>query len=181
MNFIRVKCPYCSAILGLKNQVDIKRKSFKCPNCSEIVKFSQFKQLNKQIAVDDEKTSLEGEATELVPVQRKMTGELKLDDRYSYPLCKGINVIGRKAKSSTATIQIAVSDMRMSRSHGVIEVNDLSNGERIFRYSNAQNKNKTYINGVVVNEGDCIVLHDGDKILMADTLLYFTLCNDSDI
>lgn len=182
MNLIQVKCPYCGAILGLKEQADIERKSFKCPNCSERVKYTQFKQLNKPSVDDDEKTDLAGDATEIVsvPVQRKMAGVLKLNDGQRYPLSKGINVIGRKANSSTATVQIAVSDMRMSRSHGIIEVDDLSNGKRIFQYYNAKNKNKTYVNGVVVNEGDRIILHDGDKIQMADTLLHFTLCDESD-
>lgn len=97
-----------------------------------------------------------------------------------YTLSLGINTIGRKAQTSNATVQIDTDDLTMSRSHSIIEVRKLKTGGYIHYFSNAQNKNATYINSGLIENGDRIILHGGEIIKMSNTTLKFILLSEDD-
>ena len=88
----------------------------------------------------------------------------KIGTSHMYTLSLGINTIGRKAQTSNATVQIDTDDLTMSRSHSIIEVRKLKTGGYIHYFSNAQNKNATYINSGLIENGDRIILHGGEII-----------------
>ena len=90
----------------------------------------------------------------------------------SYQLCSGINTIGRKATSSSASVQIATDDRTMSRSHAIIEVRN-AGGQILHILRNGANKNPSYLNGSVIGQKDQLILNNGDRIKMGNTELTF--------
>ena len=90
-----------------------------------------------------------------------------------YPLSAGRNVVGRKASSSDAQVQIETSDLYMSRRHICIEVIRLADGSSKVLVSNDKNKNSTYVNGSLLNVGDRVVLTNGTQIKMGDTIVTY--------
>ena len=61
-----------------------------------------------------------------------------------------------------------------------IEVRKLKTGGYIHYFSNAQNKNATYINSGLIENGDRIILHGGEIIKMSNTTLKFILLSEDD-
>lgn len=98
----------------------------------------------------------------------------KLVDAYgaTYQLAVGFNTIGRKASSSTASVQIATDDRTMSRNHAVIEVRN-AGGQLLHILKNGANKNPSYLNNALVNQGDQLILNNGDRLKMGNTILTF--------
>ena len=93
----------------------------------------------------------------------------------SFKLSEGRNIIGRKAESSLATIQIPTDDKFMSRQHCVINVSTSAKGEVTAILINFQNKNSTEVNGKVIKDGKQVTLTDGCEITLGHTLLIFQL------
>ncbi|MBO6216541.1 MAG: DUF805 domain-containing protein [Prevotella sp.] len=91
----------------------------------------------------------------------------------SIPLSFGRNIIGRKAETSQASIQIPADDLYMSRQHCVINISYEMDGTTKITLSNYQNKNRTVVNGKVINSQGGIPLHDGDKITLGRTTMTF--------
>ena len=104
-----------------------------------------------------------------------------------YPLAVGENIIGRKANSSSATVQIDTSadaaGRTVSREHLKIRVIELSGGKYKSMVSVYKAKNPTSINGELLGEEDCIVLHTGDRIKMGSVTVVFkeSTWNDDDM
>lgn len=180
METIKIKCPHCSAILQTKKFAGIESKNIKCPVCKTMTKFTDYKVPNQhaQQATDDD-TIIPGKSnnndiTELNGGKQTIIGKLQDPATQTrYTLQMGVNVIGRKAHSSSANVQIETDDSKMSRAHSVIEVLKLKNGEIVHHFSNAKNKNATYINARLIEDEDRIVLHGGEVIKMANTVLKF--------
>lgn len=97
-----------------------------------------------------------------------------LADNYgaTYQLCIGINTIGRKANTSTATVQVNTDDRTMSRSHAIIDVRN-SGGQVIHILRNGANKNPSYLNGTLIEANDQLVLNNGDRVKFGSTELTF--------
>ena len=179
METIRIKCPTCGAILTVADNPSNTGKSVKCPVCEEKHLFSAFKLVLPRKEEDD-KTNLgftPDDETQL-PQKTRITayGYLTSDSpQRKYPLAEGVNLIGRKTykSESSATVPIETEDMGLSRKHLYIEVAKGSDGIiRHYAY-NASNKNSTTINGVKLENGDKIILHDSDRIQSSKTTLVF--------
>lgn len=89
------------------------------------------------------------------------------------PLASGRNIVGRKAETSQATVQIPADDLYMSRHHCVINVSYGADGRPKVTLSNYQNKNRTAVNGRVINGQDNILLSDGNQITLGRTTMTF--------
>lgn len=89
------------------------------------------------------------------------------------PLASGRNIVGRKAKTSQANVQIPADDLYMSRLHCVINVSYGADGRPKVMLSNYQNKNRTAVNGRVINGQDHIRLSDGNQITLGRTTMTF--------
>lgn len=91
------------------------------------------------------------------------------------PLAFGRNIVGRKAETSPANVQIPVDDLYMSRQHCIINVSYGADGIAKATLSNYKNKNRTAINGHVIQGQDKVSLNDGNQVTLGRTTMIFKL------
>lgn len=178
---IKIKCPYCSAVLVVRKQSGLERMNISCPVCKETSPF----RLYKTVVDKTEKTEYPGaeraeyDETEIGEPRNGAIGSLRLLDKSIPPfkLKVGKNIIGRKASTSEADIQIPVGDSkRMSREHLVIEVKNTPDQGYVHYMSLCKQKqNNTYLNNELVEYGDCIALQSGDRLELPDAVLIFEI------
>lgn len=180
-----VVCPNCGAILEVVNSKNETIKQIFCPNCKIDLRV-KFGSPPKQ-ALDAQtyyapKSPNMGEtqlssgkagATIFAP-SKKVSAKLVFKG-LEYPLQLGRNVVGRKATTSQASIQIDTADRYMSRQHVLVNLTKLSDGTLKATLCNYQNKNETTIDGQPVETGDSIRLTDGNTITMGYTKVTFKL------
>ena len=106
--------------------------------------------------------------------RQQMKARLMLNGR-QYFLSNGRNIVGRKGKTSQATVQIDVDDRYMSRQHCCITVVPQADGRLRAQVSNYNNKNKTAINGRVLEQNDHIWLPNVCDITMGHTTMKFSM------
>ena len=197
MNEIKIKCPTCGKVLRLQDAPNIDAAFFTCPVCKEkhiVGKCQRYVEQPKSIAPTGDETQyggvymqhLGGDETRMASDVRHeycdetciggtstaRVGMLVDNKGASYQLCSGINTIGRKATSSSASVQIATDDRTMSRSHAIIEVRN-AGGQILHILRNGANKNPSYLNGSVIGQKDQLILNNGDRIKMGNTELTF--------
>lgn len=199
MSEIKIKCPTCGKVLRLQDMPDINAASFTCPVCKEkhiVGKCQRYVEQPKPIASQGDETRYGsspaqqsgGDETRIDSQQRQGGGDetrINSESQLSlgvivdcmgrtYHLCSGINIIGRKAGSSAASVQIATDDRIMSRSHAIIEVYN-AGGKTIHILRNGSNKNPSYLNGSLIGQNDQLILNNGDRIKMGNTELTFKI------
>ena len=194
-----VKCPNCNAKLNVQNSKNEEEKLIKCKNCGIPLKVIFAPQQAPLVAhtyiappknppVDGGATQLAGGnngatilggamsgATQLGPSPKKESSPRLVFNDLPYFLKEGQNIIGRKANTSKATVQIDTADRYMSRQHCAIKVTTLPDGTKKVVLSNYQNKNRTIVDGQEIATGDEIRLIDGDRITMGHTTIIFKL------
>ena len=156
---IDIKCPNCGKVLRLKNQPGIERMFVPCPACGIRTPFSACERVVKSRA--DKATQLPS----FLKADKVFLVDCATGASYELPL--GCNSIGRAHATSSADVQISTTDRGMSRVHSVINVVKTNSGNMRCVISNANNKNATYVNGEKLEDGDEIVLHDGDIVKMS--------------
>lgn len=191
----RIKCPSCGVLLDVRNSQNESVKMINCPQCKAQLRvmFSQQQKPTspsygetqcfggnggetQYVSQDNGETRYVGATSdnpnETIYAGKKETavnpGCLSYNGQ-SYPLSFGENIIGRKATTSQATIQIATDDRYMSRQHLMIQVIKISSEKVRVVVSNYHNKNASYVNGQLLNEGDQLILSDGSVIKMGNT------------
>lgn len=180
-----VVCPNCGAILEVVNSKNETIKQIFCPNCKIDlqVKFGSppKKTLDAHTYYAPKSPNM-GEtqlssgkvgATKLASPPSKRVSAKLVFNGVEYPLQMGRNVVGRKATTSQASIQIDTADRYMSRQHVLINLTKLSDGTIKATLCNYQNKNDTTIDGQPIETGDEIRLVDGNTITMGDTSVIF--------
>jgi len=166
-----IRCPKCEVALQVKNSSGERVKPIRCPKCgaSLLVMFNNTKEGQE----DTQKPSPDAGET-------RFAGGMGMSDfcimcgEKKYSLQKGSNVVGRLAEGSGANVMIQTSDPYMSRRHAVITVIQLQDGTLKVVITNGRNKNKTFVNGNALEEGDSVVLSVGDKIQMGKTIMKIT-------
>lgn len=185
----RIKCPKCGVVLDVKNSKNEEVKQITCPSCKTIlqVKFQPQQEpieaetyyAPPKLSADNGTTQLAGSsfgATQFLMSPKKEVSKASLQfGGVSYPLEEGQNIVGRKALTSKATVQIETADRYMSRQHCSITVTTLPDGTKKVVLSNYQNKNATTIDGQSIETGDTIRLTDGNSITMGHTTVTFKL------
>lgn len=178
-NTLKIKCPFCGAILAIKNQSGLENLNVTCPVCKtthpiksckviqtyqkeETKYFNQYDELNKNIG---------------------HIGQVRVigDDIQIFHLELGENIIGRKASNSSAKIQLITESKRMSREHIIINVKESEKG-----YVHIVSLYKPKVNETLINQdplvyGDSIILKHGDKIVLPDITLLFEIENTTNI
>lgn len=173
MEVKRIKCPNCGSILEVRNSKNETVKLITCPQCKVTlsVKFKHLEPLEAHTCLA--KNQQIGGETQLQPQNTQTkTACLEVGGR-TYKLSEGVNVVGRKASSSQATVQIDTSDKYMSRQHAKIVVTRMPGGKFKAVISNDRNKNISTIDGQDLLQGDAIVLNDGDRIVMGETTVIY--------
>lgn len=165
---IIVRCPHCSAALGVPNVPGLERKNITCPVCGESSPFSSF----RRGYADKEETEIPLESNNVI-------GQLtaKAFDCAPFRLRAGRNIVGRKASASAADFQIPVpGSRRLSREHLLIEVKRVQ-GKGIVHYVSLfkEKVNETRINGKRLEFNESIVLKHGDVLELPDVTLVFEI------
>lgn len=194
MQVKRIKCPNCNAVLDVKNSKDERQKHILCPGCKAelLVKFPQPLVAETVIAngkLNDGATQISGgngttkliggsgaASTQFMPQSTVHNETAQLEyNGHIYRLSEGKNIVGRKAITSTANIQVETLDRYMSRQHISITVTTLPEQTVKALLSNYQNKNQTLVNDQPIVAGDTIRLIDGNRIMMGRTTVTFKL------
>lgn len=183
--FIQIKCPFCGAVLKVKQQPGLEKASITCPVCKKKSLFTDF---GTVINKDCEETELPGgfkskqnseDTTESGASVNTAIGCLVEKSGKRWTLHLGVNTVGRKLQSNPQQVEIPVSDYtgerKMSRNHAKIEVIRLSNGSAKHVLYNWQNKNMTYVGGEPIETGDRIVLQNGMVIKFANIDVRFVI------
>lgn len=185
----RIKCPSCGVLLDVRNSQNESVKLITCPQCKAQLKvnfsqpqyvaspqnFGETQYVNRDNGETRYVAQTSSCSNETMYVGKKeivTPGYLSFGGQ-RYPLELGNNVIGRKASTSQATVQIATDDRYMSRQHLHINVIKLSAEKVRVVVSNEHNKNATYVNGQLLNEGDQLILTDGSTIKMGNTTVVY--------
>lgn len=185
----RVKCTNCGVILDVRNSKGEAVKIITCPKCKSQLKVNfppeavqeplEAKTVLVNTPSGESPTVLGGAGlsqsgdTQYVPKPNIQKQYYLFLNGKRYPLSAGRNVVGRKASSSDAQVQIETSDLYMSRRHICIEVIRLTDGSTKVFVSNDKNKNSTYVNGSKLNTGDRVVLTNGTQIKMGETIVTY--------
>lgn len=126
------------------------------------------KPLQKQVSKDEENTNL-GSLEQMYTIGRLLLPGCT----QPVQLKVGSNIIGRKANSSTASIQVDDPSHMMSRTHFYINVKQSTTGMFHSFYLTPGTKNPTYLNGNKVDPDDKYFLNDGDCIRIGDVEIKF--------
>lgn len=168
MEIKKVKCPQCGVVLEVKNSANVAIKDFVCPGCGA--------GLRVRFGIDQIIEEPVEDSTRLVqPIT--VQGPVLVSNGKFFELHLGRNIIGRKADSSVADIQIATDDKLLSRHHALISVESQANGSLRVTLTNYKNKNITRVNGLILVDDDVVVLSDNSTILMGATTMIFTYNN----
>lgn len=188
IDVIQIKCPHCGARLSVKLQKGIENKKIRCPVCKEWAPFGRYKQLytgdeegTNYANRKEEKTSYKDNAA---PAGQPdfILGRLKFNNTQYFNLRTGRNVIGRQSAKSKANIQIPTGDnKRMSREHLVIEIKKEPEKGFVHYVSLCKQRvNKTFLNDMSLEYGDCVILKHKDIIKLPDCNLTFEIPDDEE-
>ncbi|MDE7456948.1 MAG: FHA domain-containing protein [Prevotella sp.] len=179
--FIQIKCPFCGAVLKVRQQAGLEKASITCPVCKRKSLFCDYVNKNSEETELPEsfKSAQNSEETEIVGAVNMTIGCLVEKSGQRWPLHSGVNTIGRKLQSDSQQVEIAISDYtgerKMSRSHAKIEVIRQANGSCKHVLYNWQNRNRTCVGGEPLETGDRIVLHSGMVIKFANVDVTFVI------
>lgn len=180
----RIQCPSCGIILDVRNSKNEAIKIITCPQCKSTlrVKFhgnqiptepldaETFLPQHPQSNTDPQGNDSETRLAKASKVAK--TAILSVDGR-DFKLGIGTNTIGRKAPTSSATIQIPTNDPYMSRRHAIITVSKTREESIKSVISNDKNKNITMVDGLELSQGDEIILASGNVIIMGKTRITY--------
>jgi hypothetical protein len=180
MQEVKVKCPSCQTLLSVQNPTGAPEVTVTCPSCQQAlrVKFKQPATAAAPPAASPPRPLGDGGETVIGSSNvSKARFFLKVAGQ-TYQLADGVNTIGRQASSSSASIQIATTDHKMSRHHAEIEVLRYPGGISRVKIKNWQNKNRTWVNGVELCNDETLILKNGCRLKMGDTDMHFVAEND---
>lgn len=155
-----IKCPRCHGILEVTNPKSEPVLLITCPNPQCGAKM--------RITFDTGETQIaESKRDDDQPGRLMLGGD-------SYPLAEGENTVGRRAKTSKATIQLSTDDQSVSREHLRIVVYRLKSGRMKVVASDMRGEDKqqqlpSRIDDEVLLPEDAVVLSNGDIITLGNT------------
>lgn len=163
---MKVKCPHegCGTVMTIPDTPGIADRMLTCPVCGYRNKVAVFiAEMNKPADEDNTEVCISDTDDSI--------GALKVEG-FVYALEEGKNIVGRKAASSLADVQLEVTDNYMSRKHVCISVTKKSDGYQ-HRIENLNAKNLMAINGTQIQMGEIVVLNYGDVIRLGKTNVQF--------
>ena len=191
---MKIKCPYCGKILEVKSKTDEKinlATTLACPLCKSKFSLSEceiVKEVKEEVKEEGGKQKPgSGEQTN-VNLGNYKKGELKVlnSNLPNFKLKEGSNVVGRKAQTSQADIQIPAEipagqeKHRFSREQIVINVIETPKGY-VHKMSLYKSKvNATYYNNVELQYGNSYILKDNDIIKFPDNITVKFVMPDSE-
>lgn len=182
---IQIKCPFCGAVLSVRNQAGIETKNVTCPICSHKNPFSSFRKTAASPQASETHTEYPGmagrheeyTATEMPAMNNSIGRLMASGSGQTYQLKAGRNIIGRKWAKSTADFPIETGDDHtMSREHLVVEVRYVA-GKGMMHYASLfkHQINPTFIGELQLEFGDKVILNNGDTLRLPGTTLRFEI------
>ena len=179
---IDVICP-CGTKLRVKRTPGIEKKTLTCPKCGQKRPFTEYQQPATPKpkvpapAVGSTPGNPNPGGTCLPLTPSSLSALTQLVDTATgmhYDLKVGVNIIGRKADSSHADVQINTADKKLSREHLIITGKPIEPfGYKFFISLHKPEVNPTKVNGQLIDFGDEIFLHNGTRISIHHTELIF--------
>lgn len=184
MEIKRVVCKACGAKLEVKNSHNEPVKLIRCPSCKATL----------QVIFHQMHTAPEPSGSETLYVQKDPKAQQAPDEQSTvlapskpvveqlpafvyqgeeFRLNIGQNIVGRASKSGTATVPIPTADHTVSRAHALVNVIRLADGSHKAVIANYQNKNPIKVNGVLLRQGEELVLGDRAEVEMGMSKLIF--------
>lgn len=192
---LKFKCPQCQTPITIRNTGGLDQVKIACPSCQRSitvkinkkpvtvaqptpvqvaqpvqarpVQVQQVQQSGVQVQKDETETVFMKPASDIgVPV-------LILNGT-KYRLSLGHNIVGRESPSSTATLQLPVSDPYMSRSNAFVDVTKTDMGTWQVVISSSNDRNLVKLNGHPLAMGNRIILQEGNRVGLGHTELLFT-------
>lgn len=200
---IKIQCPDCKCVLNVKNPSVFIEKNLICPKCKANRPFKEYPRVVTKSKAEPEvtqyahistssKQSTETEKTQYSPQDADITtlpnknkcsiGKLKCHGLL-YSLKPGVNIVGRKAATSKATVQIDVQGLpseigrTMSRHHLQIIVQSDKNQIKHLVKLLDNVPNETYLNKTLLHKNDIMILSDGDVLKMGKVMVEFVAEN----
>ena len=181
---IKIRCPFCSAVMAVKNKPGLEKLNVPCPVCKRSTPFVQYKVMGdnpfsgkrnteETIGPDyDERTRIPEMKVAIMGVLRQTAPERRV-----FKLKVGRNIIGRAVAQSTADICINTGDSRrMSREHLMIEVKSVPGHGYVYYARLCKEKvNRTLINNKPLDYGECVVLENRAVITLPDATVCFEI------
>lgn len=179
-NVLKIKCPNCSGRLTVKLKSPNQDVNIPCPICKVTSPLKSYIKVVGSQQLEHTEYPSKGDETQIGTLEMNyVVGQLKIQDSplSSYPLKMGRNIVGRKADSSKADIQIPDESQRMSREHLIIDVEKVSGKGIVHKLSLYPKKkiNETFLNGEKLSSVDCIPLKHGDVITLLENKLIFEI------
>ena len=177
---LQIKCPWCSAVLTVRNQADIASKNVTCPICKRQSPFVLFKAVLPQAEAhtcypqpNEVSRNAQGIASEDLRIGKIIVADKGL----SFQLKCGKNIVGRLASGTKADIKIdEEGTKKISREHLIIEVTRIPGKGFVHIASLYKERvNPTYINQTPLLYGDHIILQMGDRIILPNVTLRFEI------
>lgn len=170
MGKIFIVCPECRQQLSFNEVPGYQNMVVECPKCHFKANASVYQQgAPARGAQGADKTD-----TQLVipPATARYIGQIRVKSTGEVQWLKeGVNVIGRRAVTGTADIQIS-NDHYMSRRHARIDVVP-KNGGYEHRLVEINSTNVVILNGKPINRGDILVLKFNDILTLGQTDIIF--------
>lgn len=166
MGRIFIVCPECRQQLSFNEVPGYQNMVVECPKCHFKANASVYQSGSQARGAQ----GADETATQLVdpPKSNLDAGQIRVKGTDEvFPLKPGSNVIGRRAQSGNADIQIA-NDMYMSRRHVQIDVVKKAGGYA-HHLVEINSKNVVKLNGKPINRGDILVLNFGDVVTLGNT------------
>ena len=160
-----ITCPRCGAMLEVTNPNNLAVRDITCPNpkCKALL----------HVNFDDGETILVTKKN-----SKDKCGYIKHEGQNPLYLREGRFTIGRADRNNTANLGIETQDMSMSRLHCQLEVVKLKSGKVKVIISDLREQEKIEKKPVLVNEVrlsgfDKLVLDDGDRIKLGNTIVWY--------
>ena len=167
-----IKCTGCGQGLKVPNSALVVAKNVKCPKCGEslLVNF-----IDSQTENSDKTSENENEGQTVYGGGQNASNTIAwLEfEGMKYYIEKPVSVVGRRAGTSTADIQIDTTDMYMGRHHAVITMKSDFSGNTVYTLKRKDAKNGLSVNNIPVAEQEETVLLSGAEIRMGHTVVVF--------
>lgn len=180
---VKGQCPECGRKIVIPAGISVTAR-LKCPQCARVGSFADFTDHTSNSESDVAPTETAGgESTQIIDPAAFRPGSLVfVSDDNSWTGSKqpihlkiGKNMIGRRAQKMSVEVPLPTVDDQMSRRHAVIEMVKSANGSIRHYISDAGSTNGTYVNGVLLRQGEEIGLVKGTVIKMGKTVLRFEI------
>lgn len=175
-----VKCESCGKMVSIPQKDNEPIRIVRCPNCSHQLRavFGSQQTGSKEtvyggwIANNSQPNISDEEGTVYAPHKNVSKGMLKYNGRL-YQLHSGNNVIGRKAPTSDADIQIETTDKHMSREHITIKMTRVANGSLKALVSCCKKDLTTIVGSQSISVNDTVVLTNGTTLKLGQSLIVY--------